>query len=208
LPRLESNRSRTNTKLAQTRTWPTIHSQRRRLSSESAEFVKHCRARARLVPVPDLSCKLDPASVIEAFQERIRIIREQTCWIVVGRSRSLPLTPLSQCIFPACEGREPWNNLPKAALPGRSHRKAMCCCAVLESGCIEWLGGVRHGICHAVFWYSKSPSMPMSANKKGAESRNTCCLSHALAGPGGNTKHSPGSDSRKSAQSEEPGGMV
>jgi len=102
---------------------------------------------------------------------------------------------LRQCIFPACEGREPWNNLPKAASPGPLSPKKPCvCCAVLESGCVEWLGGVRHGICHTVILYSKSPSMPMYASLRQdrAESRNTCCLSHALAELWGDTKHSPG----------------
>jgi hypothetical protein len=135
-----------------------IHSQRSRLSSESsAEFVKpsHYSGRARLVP--DLSCKLlDPTSAIEGLPRRIRTFGgERTCWIV-GRSRSLPLTQLRQCIFPACV---------KDQTHATTFRKLQPRAALTEKPCADvlfWnldassgLGGVRHGICHAMFLYSK-----------------------------------------------------
>jgi hypothetical protein len=89
--------------------------------------------------VQDLSCKLDPTSAVESRPRGFVFFKKRHVGLL--EDRDLFPSHIEAVYFPGlCEGSNPRNNLPKAATPGRSHRKAMCCRAVLESGCVEWLG--------------------------------------------------------------------
>lgn len=92
------------------------------------------------------------------------------CWKIAISS---PHTLLRQCIFPACVKDQTHATTfrklqPRAALTGEPCADVLFWNLDASSG----LGGVRHGICHAIFLYSKHVDAAPNARSR----ENTCCL--------------------------------